>query len=397
MPFRIKCPNCQTTLVATEDLIGQEAMCHQCKQSVRIEAPSVEKKIMAPPVGRGESLNRDSMVPPSLNREPASREPLTVPPVTRETSVPPKPPRRDAPPPPSAPPPSLVAPPETIAPRVLVMPQIDRHRARRSRFLFILQTLIRKGNPTDASLVLTGLMATLATALLYLVFFWPIRHTYLGGLMAERGWVPYATLWFTIWAFAILIVKLWKLAGQRATPAFDLFPEDNSVVITHATVDLFQQYLSKLHLNPRRNFMDNRLVLALDHFRAGKSAEEVATVLNTQAEIDGAVVESSYTMLRVFIWAVPILGFVGTVLGISDAVQGFTGSVQAAQDIEVIKKALGQVTSGLAVAFDTTLVALVLSIVIMFPANSLQKAEEDLLASVDQCCNSGLLRCLKDD
>jgi len=342
---------------------------------VKIEAPSLDKKFKAPPV---------------------SREPVSSQPPAREATDPSqpsaRPPRRDMPP--VVPLPTEVERVDLIPPRASVMPPIDR--TQRSKFLCILQTIFRPGSPTDAGLILTGIMATLTTLFVYLVFIPLFRQTYLGGLLAERGCVLCTMLWFTFWAYAILIVKLWKLAGQRATPAFDLFPKDNSVVITHANVDLFQQNLAPLHLKPRRHFLDHRLMLALDHFRAGKSTEEVATVLNTQAKIDGAAVASSYTMLRVIIWAIPMLGFVGMILGFSDAVQGFAGLVPEAQDIEAIKQALGQVTNGLTLAFDNILVALVLSIVIKFPAHLLQKAEEDLLAAVDQCCNSGLLRCLKD-
>jgi hypothetical protein len=51
----------------------------------------------------------------------------------------------------------------------------------------------------------------------------------------------------------------------------------------------------------------------------------------------------------------------------------------------------------LGVAFDTTLVALIMSLMLKFPASSLQKAEEDLLNWVDEYCNENLLKRLKDE
>jgi biopolymer transport protein ExbB/TolQ len=119
-------------------------------------------------------------------------------------------------------------------------------------------------------------------------------------------------------------------------------------------------------------------------------------VLRNQAERDENVVESSYTMLRVFIWAIPILGFIGTVLGIGASVGGFSESVSEAANLEVMKDSIGVVTSGLGVAFDTTLLALVMSIFIMFPASSLQKAEEEYLDRVDQYCQRHLISRLDD-
>jgi hypothetical protein len=61
-----------------------------------------------------------------------------------------------------------------------------------------------------------------------------------------------------------------------------------------------------------------------------------------------------------------------------------------------MKDSIGLVTSGLGVAFDTTLLALVMSIFIMFPTSSLQKAEEDYLTQVDDYCRRNLIARLDD-
>jgi hypothetical protein len=141
----------------------------------------------------------------------------------------------------------------------------------------------------------------------------------------------------------------------------------------------------------------NRVVRALDHFKARGQAGEIAGTLNTQAELDANAVESSYTMIRVFIWAIPILGFIGTVLGISRAVGGFSEALAEAAETSMMTEALGAVTTNLAFAFDTTLVALVMSVLVMIPASSMQKSEEDLLGSVDAYCNQALLPRLLDE
>ena len=108
------------------------------------------------------------------------------------------------------------------------------------------------------------------------------------------------------------------------------------------------------------------------------------------------MVDSSYVLIKVFIWAIPILGFIGTVLGISNAVSSFGGEMGAAADIEVIKEQLGQVTGGLSEAFDTTLVSLIFSLFVMFPTSIMQKDEEDLLNKVDEYCNEYFLKRLRE-
>jgi hypothetical protein len=258
---------------------------------------------------------------------------------------------------------------------------------------------LRRGNPTDASVLLTALAAIALTALLYFVVgsIRPLRASHIGVLLNERTWVVHFTVFLAIWAGVIMLVKFWKLAGQQAALSYDLLPPDPAVRIHPGNVGLVQEHIRKLPVNPRQCFLVNRVLLALDNFKARHSVPEVGVVLTSQSETDAARVDSSYTMLKVLVWGIPILGFIGTVVGISDAVSGFTHSVQAAENLDVVRGALGKVTEGLAVAFDTTFIGLVLSIVVMFPIHTLQKAEDDLLSAVDQYCNENLLSRLAAD
>ena len=97
-------------------------------------------------------------------------------------------------------------------------------------------------------------------------------------------------------------------------------------------------------------------------------------MLKSQSEIDATMVDSSHALIKVFIWAIPILGFIGTVLGISDAVSSFGSSEGGGmQDLDEIREQLGKVTGGLSTAFDTTLVSLIFSLCVMFPTSIMQK------------------------
>jgi biopolymer transport protein ExbB/TolQ len=251
--------------------------------------------------------------------------------------------------------------------------------------------------PTDVPLLWTGAAALAGTALFFAAVVWPFAGTYIGDLLGARGWVPYVISWLAIWAGVILGVKTRALANQRRSFSLDLLPEAIAPRITVDNARIFEQHLEQAARPLGRNFLTERLLRALSTFRSRRSTPEVLEQLAAQAGSDAAAVESSYTMVRVFIWAIPILGFIGTVIGIGAAVSGFSTSVAAAVDLEVMKSSIGAVTSGLGVAFDTTLLALVVSILIMFPASSLQKAEEDLLVRIDQWCETQLTRRLQDD
>jgi biopolymer transport protein ExbB/TolQ/DNA-directed RNA polymerase subunit RPC12/RpoP len=252
---------------------------------------------------------------------------------------------------------------------------------------------------TDVSITRSALLGTaIAAAFLVAVFLFgrlPVIG-YLSELFFQRGWVPFALALFMGWSIAILMLKYGKLKRQRASMLFDLLPSDIAEEITDDNVDKFVANIHGLPVEPGESFLVSRVLRGLEHFRVRKSNPEVASMLASHSEIDANAVQSSYTLLNVFIWAIPILGFIGTVIGIGAAVGAFSGSLEAAQDISVLKQSLNQVTGGLATAFDTTLVALVMSIFVMFPSSSLQKAEEDLLNWVDEYCNENLLKRLND-
>ena len=89
--------------------------------------------------------------------------------------------------------------------------------------------------------------------------------------------------------------------------------------------------------------------------------------------------ETSYALVQGFVWAIPVLGFIGTVLGLSMAIGSFTAVLGTGQDVSAITGALGNVTAGLATAFDTTLVALVAALVIQLLMVMTKKSEEEFL------------------
>ena len=244
---------------------------------------------------------------------------------------------------------------------------------------------------TDVALWRSGLLGLIISGSLLGVLFL-LANFYLGELFLERGWVPFVLLFFLGWSIAILLLKWWKIKRQRQSMLFDVLPSEISETITLASADRFLSHISELPVSPAESFLIHRVVRGLEHFESRRSNTETASILASQSEVDANAVESSYTLLNVFIWAIPILGFIGTVIGISQAVGGFSGSLDQAQDIAVLKDSLNGVTSGLATAFDTTLVALVMSMIVMFPSSSLRKAEEDLLNSVDEYCNENLLK-----
>ncbi len=259
-----------------------------------------------------------------------------------------------------------------------------------------LEGLLHPGAPTDVGLPTSAVAAAGLTGLFYVVLGGFFGQSYLGELFAERGWVPYLITWLASWAGVVLAAKWRLLTRQRRALALDLLPETIASTISPDNAHIFSSYVRHLAEVSPDNFLCRRVLGAMQHLRARRGVQETVDQLDRQAVIDANAVESSYAMVRVFIWSIPILGFIGTVLGIGTAVGAFSNSVAAAVDLEVMRQSIGAVTVGLGVAFDTTLLALVMSILIMFPASSLQKAEEDLLVGVDRYCERRLVQRLEE-
>jgi hypothetical protein len=85
-------------------------------------------------------------------------------------------------------------------------------------------------------------------------------------------------------------------------------------------------------------------------------------------------------------WAIPVLGFIGTVMGLSTAIGGFAAVLQSAEDLSQIKSSLQGVTGGLATAFETTLQALVAALIIQLILTFLKKSEEEFLDECSEYC-----------
>jgi hypothetical protein len=94
------------------------------------------------------------------------------------------------------------------------------------------------------------------------------------------------------------------------------------------------------------------------------------------AELAAEHLHGSYALVRTITWAVPILGFLGTVIGITMAIANVTP--------DQLDTSLKEVTGGLAVAFDTTALALALSMVLVFGAFVVERVEQQILAAVEE-------------
>jgi hypothetical protein len=339
--FKIACPQCSKPLKVSQDLAGQSRKCPYCHAAVKIPDVAVQP--------------------------PAGGMPNIV--VTPNAAAPAGPSSSSTPPP---------------------RPEPVR---RRKKSMF--QAGSGESASSDVSLVGSGIIGTVL-AVVWLVAVLPLRGFQFGQLFWDRGMVPFATTFLMFWSVAILILKWKNLKQQKEAMLLDVLPTEVAEEITIGSLDGFVNNIRGLPASSAQSFLTNRVLRGIEHFRVRKSAAETVTMMESQSAIDANNVAGSYSVLKVFIWALPILGFIGTVVGVSGAVAGLASSLDGAGDISGMKDSLNGVFGGLGTAFDTTLLALIMSMVVKIPASALQKSEEDLITAVDEYCNENLLRRLND-
>jgi biopolymer transport protein ExbB/TolQ len=258
-----------------------------------------------------------------------------------------------------------------------------------------LSSLSGRPGTTEVGLFITCIMGLILSIFYYKIFPIPlIKGTYVYDVFVNRGDIPYAIIFFFFWTATIFILKGIKIWQQKSVFKMEIIPADITT-INLKNVDHIKNNMIQLVKNPRHRIVTNRIWTALEHYRSVEMEENVGDILRYQAEIDAGTMDSSYNIAKTFIWAIPILGFIGTVLGIGSAVGGFSKFTQAAMEIDQIKGALDVITAGLSVAFDTTLAGLVCSMILMLPSTALQNSEEKFLTDVETYCIENLLNKLE--
>lgn len=255
----------------------------------------------------------------------------------------------------------------------------------------------RPGGSSDAlSLAVVGLLTVVCTVGFYALGpFLLLRDTHLFSLFCGHGWVPYALVSMFFSGLTILLMKLPAMRREFSAFALHLLPEEPDRIIEVADGQKILGRIGRLTRRQRSLLLVLRIRQSLLRLNQLGTAEKLDDLLRYRAEADTAAMDSSYAAPKFIIWAIPVLGFVGTVLGISNGVQAFSTLIQNASDIEGLRESLKGVTYGLGQAFETTMLALCMSLVLMFIMSLIQRREDRLLAALDDYCMENLLHKVK--
>ena len=186
-----------------------------------------------------------------------------------------------------------------------------------------------------------------------------------------------------IWALSIMAYKGRRAIHEQALLERRLLdiPEGTSVLPEDS-----REYSRSLEALPdqEQDFLLPRTLLsALQRFATTGSIQAVSDTIKEQCEVESDRLDSELSMVRYIAWAIPSIGFIGTVRGIGDAL---------GQAYKAVEGDISGVTVSLGVAFNSTFVALVLSIVIMFALHQLQLSQERLVLDCQRYADKRLLR-----
>jgi biopolymer transport protein ExbB/TolQ len=191
-----------------------------------------------------------------------------------------------------------------------------------------------------------------------------------------------------LWAFAIMTLKARSSISERKLLQEDLVPVREGQSIRPNEINDFLRQLENLPNSKKDLLLPRILMNGLKRFATTKNVQDVSTTTHTMVESEADRLESELSMIRYIAWAIPSIGFIGTVRGIGAALSLAHRAVDG--DIS-------GVTQNLGVAFNSTFIALLISIVIMFLVHQLQLLQERQIFETEKYCDQNLITHLKGD
>lgn len=234
-------------------------------------------------------------------------------------------------------------------------------------------------------LIITALLVLLPGLILYW-FLGDAQSTPRSLKIFIGNWISPIILWFFCASFFHLWLKKSRLQHEKNNSNLlseKLIPNllgDNLNQMPEKEMELELQNLISANSIQKENLLNSRLSLFLNH-----SDDDID---ETFAIKEREYMKGSFSLSRFMVWAIPIMGFIGTVWGISNGISYFSDAMTSTNSVTdvsaMLKESLPLVTSSLATAFDTTLLALLLSIPLMMLMLSLEKSEEAYLIDLDE-------------
>lgn len=188
------------------------------------------------------------------------------------------------------------------------------------------------------------------------------------------------------WAISIIALKAYRTHNERKLLNRPLIKLSEGMSILPEDAREYSRPVQALPPQERTFLLPRTLLSALQRFGSTHNIQDVSNVVKDFCNTEAERLESELTIVRYIAWAIPSIGFLGTVRGIGEAL----GQAHRAVSGDIIG-----VTVSLGVAFNSTFIALVVSILIMFLLYQLQLLQDKLVLDTQHYCDENLIRHLQ--
>ena len=189
-----------------------------------------------------------------------------------------------------------------------------------------------------------------------------------------------------LWAFSILGFKGRATFAQQKLLEQDLMRLPADMPVGPEDTRELAARLRDLPVQVQNYLLPRALLTAIERFAATHNVQNASTAARDVCESEGERMESELSIIRYIAWAIPSVGFIGTVRGIGDAL---------GQAHRAVEGDITGVTSSLGVAFNSTFIALLISIVLMFFIHQLQLIQERLVLDSERYIDHWFIRRLR--
>lgn len=200
---------------------------------------------------------------------------------------------------------------------------------------------------------------------------------------------PKFEIMFCLWGGMVLAYKMARVTRERRLLKHDFIQvQEGERIIPEDALDRYKELKIVIDRTPawRDRLLPDCLLASLQRFHASNSIQDAATAVKERADIAADSLDSSLSLIRYIAWAIPAIGFVGTVRGIGHALSFAE---------EAIKGNLSAVTQNLGLAFNSTYVGLILCIFLMYLLHIVQSSQEELIIDIRHYCRDKLIEVMK--
>jgi biopolymer transport protein ExbB/TolQ len=211
----------------------------------------------------------------------------------------------------------------------------------------------------------------------------PVRHNLRSVFVILKDYEQEIALILAAWALSLIGQQGVAVARNRRLLDKDYVELPEGHVILPDDARAYGRPIESLAPQEQEQLLPRALLVALNRFGATRSVQDSAEAVRAECENELDRLDAQLAMVRFTAWAIPAVGFVGTVRGIGRALQEAQGALHG--DIS-------GVTLGLGVTFNATLTALISCITVMFFLHQLQQAQDRLVLDARMYIDRRLIR-----